>query len=112
MAHHDHVMTAKAEQPEPPAVVWKTKIIKTLCADCPGFLQQDEVPGSQKNIAYFQKLLQGYDSLVKDTTSAAWWLVKQSPQVSKSTYHSLYFFLHTLYLPLYPLSSSSKSQQT
>ena len=52
-----------------------------MCADCPGFVKHDESFGSEKNVAHFQKLLQGFGNLVKDTTSAAWWLVKQSPQV-------------------------------
>ena len=50
-------------------------------ADCPGFVQQHEAGGSQKNIAHFQKLLQGFEGLVQDNTSAAWWLAKQAPRV-------------------------------
>ena len=74
-----------------------------LDADCPGFVSQHEAPASQKNVAHFQKLLQGYDGLVKDTTSAAWWLTKQSPQVS--IFHLLFLLCLFFFPPLSVLLS-------
>lgn len=95
----------------------KSENENVLDADCPGFVQQHEAPGSLKNIAYFQKVLQGYEGLVKDTTSAAWWLVKQSPHVT--IFHlfsllfrfillfSLFFFPFLLFFSLLLFASAS-----
>ena len=53
------------------------------CADCPGFVQQHEVSGGNKNVAYFQQMLQKHNSMAGDKTSVAWWLTKQAPKVSQ-----------------------------
>lgn len=59
-----------------------------LAADCPGFVQQHETPGSSKNVAHFQQMLQKYGSVAEDKTSVAWWLTRQAPQVCASHTHS------------------------
>ncbi|KAL0050649.1 hypothetical protein WJX82_004168 [Trebouxia sp. C0006] len=49
-------------------------------ADSPGYIQQQEPDGSDKNVAHFRQVLQNHGNMARDRTSVARWLVKQTKQ--------------------------------
>ena len=52
------------------------------CADSPGYIKAGEAPNTDQNVAHFRQVLQKYSVMGSDKTSVAWWLVKQTKQVS------------------------------
>ena len=51
-------------------------------ANSRGYIQQGEGANTDKNIAHFRQILQVFAVMSADSKSVAWWLVKQSKQVS------------------------------
>ncbi|KAL0035614.1 hypothetical protein WJX79_002795 [Trebouxia sp. C0005] len=49
-------------------------------ADSPGYVQQQEPHGSDKNIAHFRQVLQQHGDMARDRISVAWWLARQTKQ--------------------------------
>ena len=54
---------------------------QNVTADSPGYVQQQEPHGSDKNIAHFRQVLQQHGDMARDRISVAWWLARQTKQV-------------------------------
>lgn len=84
---------------------------QNVIVDSPGYIQQQEPDGSDKNVAHFRQVLQNHGNMARDRTSVARWLVKQTKQVSLAQ-HADIQGAHCECFPMYKDLCSANDQNS